>query len=1042
MKLKIALINALLLIFSAFQSAIAQDLQISGSVKSKSSGEALIGATINLKGTNKVVTTDQQGNFSIKTTSKGGVLVISYSGMKTASYSVNAKSTPLTILLEETIANEVVVVGYGTQKITKVSGAVSTVKGADIQKLNPARLEEALQGGASGVGVIQSGSPGSKPTVLVRGIPSFGGNDPTIIVDGVQQTLDDLNAINPMEIESINVLKDAATTAIFGVKGGNGVIVVTTKSGRKNQKTEVAFMGTYGVQQVINTIPMLNAAEYGAIINEGSVASGGNLIFNNLSNLGVGTDWQKEIFKNAPIQTYNVSAKGGSEKMSYFLSGGYFNQGGIVGGYDKSRFNRMNFTSNLSFDLNSKLKFIVNSSYVNFNGKGVPENAFNSILGSAINFDPTVSIYNNVPNTVGQYGFSTLINREVFNPLTKLDNTYNQNIGNKLYGKFELQYDPIKNFKITSRFGYTKYDGNSKSFTPLVFYGLNNVDNSLNADGSTVTGKHNSVSHEKQTYGNFVYELFGNYNIAISNKHNLETTAGISLSKGTGNVAGASRQDVPFNSWEFADFTAATGSSANNNANGLTGYYYQYLNKRASGFGRINYDFENKYLASVTARRDGSYAFGVDNKFANFYSGSLGWVISNEKFFKPKFINYLKIRGSAGSVGNDNNINPKTVLATIQTDYLNSLYANGNSIGYTFGNIFYNGATVGSASNTSLRWEKQIQSNIGFDLTFHNNKFNLTADYFTKKTDGLLFVPSVSAYLGTIPPPSTNIGTTKSSGFDLNLGFNDKISKNFSINTSLNFSTVKNQVTKTSDNGAWISGGSFFNGQSQTVTIFAPGFAPSSFYGYQTAGLFQNAAEIINSPTQSGAQPGDIKFVDINKDGKIDANDRTVIGNPFPEFTLGWNLSLSYKHFDFTAFTYASVGNDVYRAFERNDNYTNKYQDVLDRWTGEGSTNDARNPRFSFTDPNNNSRVSDRFVEDGSFVKIKNIQLGYNLPQSCTKKTFRSVRIFAQVKNAYTFTKYRGFDPEISGFGLLDTGIDRGAYPQARNYTFGVDVKF
>jgi hypothetical protein len=1042
MKLKLAFFNAVLLIVSTFQVAVAQDLQISGAVKSRSTGEALNGATVTLKGTNTAVSTDQQGNFSLSAPQKGGVLIVSYSGMKPATYTLSAKTTSIVVYLEETTANEVVVVGYGSQKVTKVSGAVATVRGADIKKLNPVRLEEALQGGASGVNVIQSGSPGTKPTVLVRGIPSFGGNDPTIIVDGVQQTLDDLNAINPIEIESINVLKDAATTAIFGVKGGNGVIVVTTKSGRKNQKTDMNFSGTYGVQQVLNTIPMLNAAEYGAMLNEGSVASGGNLIFSDLSALGAGTDWQKEIFKNAPIQTYNLSAKGGSDKMSYFLSGGYLNQGGIVGGYDKSRFNRLNFTSNLSFDLTSKLKFIVNSSYVNFNGKGVQENSFNSILGSAINFDPTVPVYNTVANTVGQYGFSTLINREVFNPLTKLENTYNQNVGNKLYGKFELQYDVMKNFKITTRFGYTKYDGNSKSFDPLVFYGLNNVDNSLNADGSTVAGKHNSVRHEKQTYGSFVYELFGNYNFSLNNKHNFETTAGISLSKGTGNVAGASRQDVPFNSWEFADFTAATGSSANNNANGLTGYYYQYFNKRASGFGRVNYDYENKYLASFTARRDGSYAFGADNKFANFYSGALGWVASNEKFFHVDFIDYLKIRGSVGSVGNDNNINPKTVLATIQTDYLNSLYANGNSIGYTFGNIFYNGATVGSASNTALRWEKQIQSNIGFDMTFFKNKFSLTADYFTKKTDGLLFVPAVSAYLGTIPPPSANIGATKSSGIDMTFGYNDKITKDVTINTSLTVSKVKNLVTKTSETGAWISGGSYFNGQSQTVTIFAPGYAPSTYYGYQTDGLFQNAAEIASSPTQLGAQPGDIKFVDINNDGKIDASDRTVIGNPFPKVTLGWNLNISYKQFDFTAFTYASIGNDVYRAFERNDNYTNKYQDVLDRWTGEGSTNDAHNPRYSFTDPNNNSRVSDRFVEDGSFVKIKNLQLGYTLPESTGKKAFKSMRIYAQVKNAITFTKYRGFDPEIAGYGLLDTGIDRGAYPQARNYTIGVDIKF
>lgn len=1042
MKFKIQLITACLLIFCCSAQVFSQALKVSGTVKGKSSGDPLIGATVMLKGENRSVMTDAQGNFVIEVPQKDGELTVTYSGMNSASVRFTSKTANVVVLMEELLSSEVVVVGYGTQKVTKISGAISTVKSADIKRLNPVRLEEALQGGASGVNVIQSGSPGSKPTVLIRGIPSYGGNDPVVIIDGVLQTLDDLNAINPSDIENINVLKDAATTSIYGVKGGNGVILVTTKTGRKNQRADIGFNATYGSQEVVTTIPMLNASEYAGILNEGSVASGGGLIFNDISTLGVGTDWQKEVFKSAPFQTYNISAKGGGDAVTYFLSGGYLSQGGIVGGYDKSRFDRINLTSNLSFDLTSKIKLITNTSYVNFNSKGIQENSFNSILGSAINYDPTVPVYNDVPNTIGEYGFSNLITREVFNPLTKLDNTYNRNLGGKIYGKIELQYDVIKNLKLTSRLGYTKYDGNSKTFYPLVFYGLNNVDNSLNADGTTVSGKHNSVTHEKNTYSGFTYELFGNYNFTLGSKHNLETTAGIALTKNSGNVAGASRQDVPFNSWEFADFTSATGSSSNNNAEGLRGYYYQFTGKRASGFARVNYDYEGKYLASFTLRRDGSYAFGADNKFANFYSGSLGWVVSNENFFKSDFIDYLKIRASSGSVGNDNNIDPKTVLSTIQTDYLNSLYASGNSIGYTFGNIFYNGATVGSASNSSLKWEKQLQSNIGFDVTFLKNKFNLSADYFSKKTEGLLFVPAVSSYLGTIPPPVANIGSTKSSGVDITLGYNGKITRKISLNSQLVFSSVKNMVTKTSDNDARITGGSYFNGQSQTATIFATGYAPASYYGYQAIGIFQTADQIANSPTQVGAQPGDIQFADVNNDGKIDANDRTVIGNPFPDFTLGWNLVLNIRNFDFTAFTYASSGNDVYRAFERNDNYTNKYQDVLDRWTGPGSTNDPHNPRYSFTDPNNNSRVSDRYVEDGSFIKIKNLQLGYTFPANAVGKVFKSLRIYGQVKNAFTFTNYRGYDPEIAGYGLLDTGVDRGAYPQARNYVIGVDVKF
>ena len=1040
MKRKLALFSAVFLLYSIFNLSYAQNLQVSGTIKNKSTNEVLIGATVALKGGATAVSSDAKGGFSISVPSTGSVLIISYSGMKTLEYEVGNTTTGIMILLEEsasTTLTDVVVIGYGTQKITKVSGAISTVKSADLEKLKPVRAEEALQGRASGVTVIQGGTPGSAPTITIRGLPSYSGNEPLVIVDGIQQSITDLNSISAADIESINVLKDASATAIFGIKGGNGVIVVTTKTGRKGQKPEFNVNSNYGVQEVINTIGVLNASEYAAIINEGSLLAGGNVIFPDLSAVGVGTDWQKEVFKTASMQSHNLTARGGGERMTYFLSAGYLKQAGIVGGNDKSRFTRGNFTANLNFDLTSRLKFILNTTGVILDSKGIQENSFNSVIGSALNFDPTVSKYNTVPNTVGQYGFSNLLLSEIFNPLTKLENTYNKNVGNKLYGKFELQYDILKNLKFTTRFGYTKYDGNSKSFTPLVFYGPLNVDNSMNADGSTVSGKHNSVSHEKTSNFNYTYEAFGNYNFKLKEKHNFETVAGFSLAKVSGNAAGASRQDVPFNSWEFADFTAATGNNTATNSNAVTGYYYQYFKRNVSLFARVNYDYQDKYLASFSFRRDGSNVFGKDNKYVNLMAGSLGWVVSKENFFKSDFINFLKIRGSFGSTGNDN-VTPQFVR--IETGGP-SYGPTANSNGYTFDGVFYPGATVGSAANDALKWEINKQSNVGFDMTFYKNKFSLTADYFTKKTEGLLFTPSASLYLGTVPIPVANIGSTKSSGIDMTLGYNTTVSKKVKISTALTFTTSKNEVTATNTDGtARILGGYYFNGQSQSVTVFEKGFTPGYFYGYKTDGLFQTAKEVADAPTQTGAQPGDIRFVDMNGDGKITAADQTQIGDPFPDFTMGWNLNIEYKNFDFNAFTYASVGNDIYRAYERNANYSNKYRGVLARWTGPGSTNDARNPRYSFTDANSNIRVSDRYVEDGSFIKIKNIQLGYTFPASATKKLFSKLRVYVQVKNAFVFTDYSGYDPEISG-GVLDTGIDRGSYPQARTYAIGLDIK-
>ena len=1034
---------AFLILISSY-SLFAQGLHVKGVVTSADDGQPIPGVTVVAKGTTIGIITDFDGNYTL-TVPGNSTLVFSFVGMKSQEVPVNNQSVINVVLASETTAiDEVVVVGYGTQKVTKVSGAISSLKGSDIEKQKPVRTEDALQGRASGVTVVGNGTPGAKPTVLIRGIPSFSGTDPVVIIDGIPQTLNDLNSINSSDIESINVLKDAATTAIYGVKGGNGVIVVTTKSGKKDQKAEINLSSNYGFQEVVKTIGMLNATEYGAMINEGSVASGGNLIFPDLSVLGKGTNWQNEIFQSAPMQSHNISASGGSEKMSYFLSTGYLSQGGIVGGYDKSRFNRINFTANMTFDLTPKLKFILNTSYANIESKGIAENAFNSVIGSALNFDPTVPVLNTT-STVGKYGYSNLLLSEIFNPLTKLADTYNNTGGNKLSGKFEFQYQVLKNLKLSTRLGYVKYDELSKKFTPLSFYGPQNVNNTMDANGIAITGSHNSVEHAKKSDFNFTYETFGNYNFSIATDHHFDTVLGIAISKSSGNNEKATRQDVPYNSWDFADFTAATGVITADNFSALSGEYSQYFRKNLSYFSRINYDYNDRYLASLSIRRDGSYAFGKDNKFGNFYSGSLGWVASEESFFHSKLISYLKIRGSIGTIGNEN-VNPQSVtIATGGPSYGSTA----NSNGYTFGNVFYPGSTVSSAANDKLQWEKQVQANFGFDMNLFKDKLTISADYFQKSVSGLLFTPSASLYLGTVPIPTDNIGSTKSSGIDMNIGYKGQIAKKINLNTSVSFTTSKNEVTATNDDGtAKILGGSYFNGQSQNVTVFEKGHSPGYFYGYKTAGLFQNATEIANWATQDGAQPGDIKFVDVNKDGKITALDKTEIGNPYPAFTIGWNLNLEYKDFDLVVFTYASIGNDIYMAFERNANYTNKYRGILSRWTGENTTNSAKNPRYSFTDDNSNIRVSDRYVEDGSFVKIKNIQLGYTFSQATIHNLFKKVRVYAQVKNAFTFTKYSGYDPEISSngakdtYGILETGIDRGAYPQARTYSLGLDIKF
>ena len=1037
LKFTFCLVFAITVFFGV--TAYAQNINISGKVTENGTDIALPGASIKIKGTNIGTVSDQNGHYTLTIPQKSATIVVSFIGFLTIEKTTSQGGETNFSLVQSTSKSlsEVVVIGYGSQKTEKVTGSISTIKNTDIEKTNAVRIEDALQGKVSGVTIIQSGSPGTNPTLLIRGVPSYTGSDPLVVIDGVEQTLTDFNSLNPMDVESVSILKDAAATAIYGVKGGNGVVLVTTKSGKKNQKTQFRLSSSYGQQEVANEVAVLNASQFAAMANEGSTLSGGSVIFPNLSTVGVGTNWQDQIFKKAPLQNYALSASGGSEKITYFIEAGATNQAGIVGGGSKSDYGRYNFTANLNFDLTSKLKFIFNVTDVVLTSKGVGENSFNSIIGEALNFDPTVPVYNNVPNTTGAYGFSTLELQEVHNPLTTLTNTYNKNLGNKIYGKFELQYDLFKDLKLTSRFGYTNYNDNGKSFNPLVFYGLNNTDNTMNADGSAVVGDHNSVTSVRNSNFNWNWDTYVNYNYTLKNDHHFEAVAGFALAETSGNQIGVSRQDVPFNSWTFADYTAATGVNSATNTNAQTGYYYQYSDKKLSYFARLNYDYKEKYLLTLSDRVDGDQVFGANNKFGNFYAGSVGWIISKEDFFHSDLVDFLKLRGSYGVSGNSNAANVQTTSIVTGGPYNNI----GNSNGYNFNNVFYPGSSIGSLANPNLAWERDKQIDVGADVEL-SHKFSFTLDLYKKDVSGLLFTPSQSAYLGTVPASNANIGTTSTKGIDAMISYNDRISKNLKLSTSLTFGTFSSIVTSTnSDNSAIVQGGYFFNGQSQPTTIFKKGYAPGTFWGYKTDGLFQTVAQIAASPTQTGAQPGDIKYKDINADGVINSADQTSLGNAFPKFTIGWNLNLVYKQFDFTAFIYLSEGNKIFKAWDRNANFTNKPSTILARWTGPGTTNNAEYPLYTFTDPNDNARVSDRYIEDGSFVKIKNLQLGYTIPKSVLKGENTSFRIYAQVKNAYTFTKYTGFDPEISG-GLLNSGVDYGYYPQARVFLLGLDFKF
>ena len=1043
-------VSLLFVYFSFILGFHAQDL--SGLISDADNGDPLAGVNIVVQDQNQGAVSDFDGKFNIENFQSGSTLVFSYVGYKTLSLKISSEDfldfKNINVSLESDLSelDEIVVIGYGSQKLSDISGAVSTVTSDAIESGTPVRVEDALQGQASGVNIISSGSPGSKPTVLIRGISSYAGNDPLVVIDGVSASIDDLNSVNPNDIKSVNILKDAALASIYGVKGGSGVIVITTKTGKRNSKTSFHVSTSTGFQEVVKKIDVLNAAEYVAVLNEASVNSGQGIVFPDISGYGIGTNWQDEVLNDAPIVNHSVSASGGSKNTSYYVSASYTGQEGVVGDGDKSFFNRTSFTTNIDTDLNEKTKLIINTNYSNIKGKSLPENGITSVLSNALNFDPTVNpykeselllgsngttLYQEHTSENGSFGTSETITQEIVNPLAQIYNTYNQNKVNKFTGKIELQYDLIEDLKITSRFGYTYVDIYDKSFVPLQFYGTgHNQTNSepdlsptvsVDSEGNSIS-THNRVTEGHTNYFTYTYELYGNYDFSIDDLHNFQTVSGFSIGESKGSNISATNEDVPFNSWSYADVSAATG-----NALQQTSGSWQYVNRNLSYFSRILYDFDEKYYASLTARMDGSTSFGRDNKFGIFPSTSFGWVISKEDFFQNIPIDFLKLRASYGSLGNDN-ISPQFALISTFPSYV----FNGN---------IASGSSLGSIPNNDVSWENQVQTNIGIDSRFFGNKLSLSVDYFQKTVDDLLFSPNLSLYLGTPSFPTSNIGSTESSGIDANISFNTNISS-LSIASNLNFTTATNKVISINNGDKYIWGAGYGIPYRQIVR-FEEGFSPGYFYGYVTDGLFQNQSEIDNHATQTenGTFPGDIRFVDLNSDGIINDSDRTQIGDPFPDFTIGWNLNLDYKSFDLSVFTYASVGNDIYRAYERNLSYTNRFASVLDRWTGAGTS--FEEPRVTFIDSNNNNRASDRYIEDGSYLRIKNIQLGYSLSDSVTKKLgFSQIRAYMQIKNALTLTEYSGYDPEISVGGVLNTGIDYGTYPQPRIWSLGMNFKF
>ena len=1007
----------LFLFLSAF--GFAQSFEIEGVVKEAGSGLPIPGVNVQIKNALKVTSTDFDGRFSLKGLAAGSTVVFSYLGFKNYEYQVSASANSLSITMQEDskLLDEVVVIGYGTQRKREVTGAVSVVDSKTLEALQPVRIEQALQGTVSGVNVTTtSGAPGAALDIRIRGIATNGENKPTTIIDGY---VGELGLLNPNDVESITVLKDAQA-AIYGTIGANGIILITTKSGKKNSKAKISYNAYTGFQETSRTLPILNATEYALLLNE-SYANGGNAIpFPNVSGLGKGTNWQNEVLRTSvPIINHDISISGGSDKITYSVSGSHLDQEGIIGGA-KSGFLRNTARVSLGADVTDKLKIKTNVIYTYFNRKSLNENGLGSILFNALNAPATLKPFDAngnfslIPNTTG-------LGIEIINPLAQIANTYNDYNFKKINGNFGFDYKLSKDFVVSSSIGFNTSNSESKSFAQQISYG-----------GKVFDVPRSSVSQNAINDNDYSFDLFGTYTKKIANDHNVTATIGNTIFKQFGNGLFATGFDVPYNSWEFADIGLTRGIP-----DVLTNSSYIYDERRLSYFARGQYDYKGKYLFSAMIRRDASTKFGPGNKVGYFPSFTAGWIVSDEGFFgQDKIINFMKIRGSYGILGNDQIPN---------NGYIAQL--NGEAT-YVFDDALVNGLATGQIPNANLKWEQAKKFDVGLDLKLAQNKVSFVADYFIDtRTDLLIpFIP-VSGINGTAAPgagaPTINAGTVRNSGFEFALDYKNKFSENFSMSVGYNITFLKNEVLEVNNGIGYIEGGAFGVGQLPPARMEV-GKPIGYFFGYQTDGIFQNQAEVDAHPSQlalgADASPGDLRFVDTNGDGILNASDRTNIGDPIPAATMGFNLQMNYKSFDFAVYTFASVGNDMVRNYERNLTDVNRLNYVLDRWTGEGSTN--ANPRVT-TSATANSTFSSYFVEDASYLRIQNLQLGYSLnPQYSEKAGITKVRVYAGVNNLYTFTKYKGFDPGASNGAPIGGGIDYGFYPIPRTYMLGLNINF
>jgi TonB-linked SusC/RagA family outer membrane protein len=968
-----------------------------------SKGEPLTGVTVLLKATTIGTTTDVNGRFSLETGSEGrAVLVFSYIGFETKEVATASAEEIRVILVESNIQlNEVVVVGYGTQRKRDLTGSVSSVNTKELKTLPVPSIGDALQGRSAGVQVLSSGAPGSNVTLRIRGAGTINNSDPLLVIDGVPTNIP-LNTISPDDIASIEILKDASAAAIYGSRGANGVLLITTKKGTQEKNT-LEFKMFTGVQTASNKVDMLNASDFAGLHNDMMTNNGQalNPDYADPSSFGAGTNWLDAIFRSAPIQNYSLAYSGGNAKSNYYVSGAILNQEGIIINTGYKRYTVQFNSDSKVFDW---LKF---SNNLTLNHDIKTSGDYN--IRNAMAALPTQSIYNADGTYSGPVGQSSWVG-DLINPIGKAKMVENSTKGYNAIGNISAEISILKELKFKSTGGLEASFWDNRTWSPAYNW--------------QPTPQASSYLYQQYNKGiTYLWDNYLTYDKYISSNHHITLLAGSS--------AQASRRDYMYGSAQ--GFSSNTTQQLNNGTTSKTlgGSANEW--KLLSFIGRGNYDYKGKYLVTATLRRDGSSRFGSNNRWGWFPSASMAWRISQEDFMKGyTWLDDFKLRAGYGITGNQN-IGDYSFASVLQT------------IQYVFNGQIVNAVVPLAIPNPSVRWEQVEQTNLGFDASLVNGRINLSVDAYIKNTNDMLVPMSVPISTGysDIVVPSINAGEVSNKGVEFNITSINTTGA-FKWTTSANLAYNHNRVISLNDTIPLYTGSIGLN---QNLSIQNSGYPVNAFYGFVTNGLFQNQEEVDNYAVQvPGEDPynrtsaGDIRFKDLNNDGKIDDNDRTYIGNPNPKFIFALNNTIEWKGFDLSIFLQGVYGNDIFNA---NRIYQegmavaqNQTTAVLERWTGEGTSNTM--PRAIFNDPNKNTRVSDRFIEDGSYLKVKNLTFGYTFTQQWLEKAkLSSARVYFSAQNLLTFTKYSGFDPEVPV-----NGIDLNVYPVTTTVSAGINLIF